>query len=97
MSNILLLFAVAFMEGLNHAVLPLNVILDFLQIFWHLSEISLLLPVHRLLWTLSGRQDVLDGVSGDKVFIGFEALNWFFCNARHWSFLMAAIVGKVSN
>ena len=92
MSNILLLFAVAFMEGLNHAVFALNVILDFLQILRHPSEIFLLLPVHRLLWTLSRRQNVLDGVSGDKVFIGFEALNWLFCNARHWSFLMAAIV-----
>ena len=59
------------MEGLNHAVLTLNIILNFLQILWHLSKIFLLLPVHRLLRTFSRRQDVLDGISGHKIFIGF--------------------------
>ena len=91
------MLTVSLMQSLDHAVLSIDVTLYLLQIIRHLSKIFLFLPINRFLSTFGSRQDVFNGIAGDKVFIGLEAENWFFVDFGNWRFLMAAIVGKVSD
>jgi hypothetical protein len=82
-------------EGLDHAVLSLDVILDLFEIVRHFAEVLLLLPVDWLLHALGTRQDVLNCVSCNEVFIGLQSLHWLLAHARHRRLLVAAVVGEV--
>jgi hypothetical protein len=97
MSQMLLVFAVAGVEVLNHLVLVLDVLLDALQVLGDLPVRLLLQPVDRVLLLLRRRQDVLDGVGDDEVFIGFQAHHWLLVRPGDYSLLVRAVIRKVSN
>lgn len=80
------------MQILDHLVLVLDVLLDLLDVFGHLTVVFFLEVVHGL-WDFLGRgQDVLDGVGHDKVLVAFEAVDWALFGTGHGLFLVAAVV-----
>jgi hypothetical protein len=92
-----LVFAVAGVKVLDHLVLVLDVLLDALQVLGDLPVRLLLQPVDRVLLLLCSRQDVLDGVGDDEVFIGFQAHHRLLVHAGDYGLLVRAIIREVSN
>ncbi len=67
----ILLLVVLFMQVLNHLVLGGNVLLNFLNVLWHLAVVLFLQVVHRLLGLFRCRQDVLDGICYNEILSTF--------------------------
>lgn len=93
----LLLLSVALMEGLDHAVLSLDIIFDLFKILRNFPKIFLLLPIHRLFRTFRRWKDVLNCVTGDKVLARLQALHWLLSDPGHWCLLVGAVVWEVSH
>lgn len=63
----------------DQIVLVLNFVFDFGKILWYSAEVLflevVLLLVLRQLWS---SKDVFNGISDNKVFVTYKAVNWFF-------------------
>jgi hypothetical protein len=85
------------MQRLEHIVLLMDTVLDPVQIGRHSPVILLLQIVSRLLHFLCSRENVLDRVGHNKIFVSLETQHRSLIHPRNRCLLVTAVVGKVSN
>jgi hypothetical protein len=93
----LLFIVVLHVQILNHFVFVLNVVFNLVDVVRSLAEVPLLGPVEIIFSFLGGREDVFDRVGGDEIFVRFEAMHRPFVGSRNSVFLVAAVVGEVTD
>ena len=80
------------MQILDHSVLVLNILLDALQILRNIAIGLLLQPVDRVLLLLRSRQDVLNRIADDEIFIRFQTQDRLLIDTGHRSLLVRTII-----
>ena len=90
-----LLVWVLLVQSLDHFVLLLDVLFDFSKIVRHLSVVLLEEIVDWILVLFCHRQNVLNCICNNEVFVWFQAMHRILIGARYTLLFMLAIVWKI--
>ena len=82
---------------MNHLVFVCDVFFDSVKVVWSSAEVFFLKIVSLFFAFFGIREDVLNGVGDDEIFVRFQALNRFITNFGNNIFFVSAIIRKVSD
>lgn len=85
------------MEVLDHFVLSLNVFFDAIKVVRNTTKVLLLKPVRVFLFLFSNRENVLDGVGHNEIFVRFQSMHGSFVGLRNSILFVLAVIGEISD
>lgn len=85
------------MEILNHFVFVLNVFFDFIEVVWGTSVVFFLKVVRVFFLSLGDREDVLDSIGHNEIFVRFQSVDRPFISLRDDVLLVFAVIREVPN
>lgn len=83
------------MEVLNHFVFVLDVLFDAVEVVRSAAEVLLLEPVRIVLLLFGNRENVLDGVRHDEIFVRFQSMHRLLMDLGNCIFFVSAVIGEV--